>query len=71
MDWLNKFPSPKFRKRYEEKCFRDFKKLGNHDDCRIRYEILQFFIIMTMTNYLTLTKILIYLDSFLKNVNLT
>ena len=39
MDWSNNFPSPKFRKRYEEKCFKQFKKLRNHDDCRIRCEI--------------------------------
>ena len=30
MDWLNK---------YEKKCFEHFKKLRNHDDCRIRYVI--------------------------------
>ena len=39
MDWSNKFPSPKFRKRYEEKRFKHFMKLCNHDDCRIRYQI--------------------------------
>ena len=27
MDWLNK---------YEKKCFEHFKKLRNHEDCRIR-----------------------------------
>ena len=39
MDWSNNFPSPKFRKRDEEKCFKHFMKLRNHDDCRIRYQI--------------------------------
>ena len=39
MDWSNNFPSPKFRKRYEEKCFKHFIKLRNHDDCRIKYLI--------------------------------
>ena len=33
-------------------------------DTKFIMRILQFFIIMTMTNYLTLTKTLIYLDSF-------
>ena len=39
MDWLNNFSSPKFRKRYEEKCFKHFIKLHNHDGCRIRYNV--------------------------------
>ena len=30
MDWLNK---------YEKKCFEPFKKLCNHNDCRIRFVI--------------------------------
>ena len=30
MDWLNK---------YDKKCFEHFKKLCNHEDCRIRYVI--------------------------------
>ena len=52
--------------KYEKKCFEHFKKLRNHDDCRIRFvmTISKFFITMTMTNYLTLIKTLIYLDSF-------
>ena len=25
--------------KYEKKCFEHFKKLCNHDDCRIRYVI--------------------------------
>ena len=25
--------------KYEKKCFEHFKKLRNHDDCRIRYVI--------------------------------
>ena len=39
MDWSNNFSSPKFRKRYEEKRFKDFIKLRNHDDCRIRHNV--------------------------------
>ena len=68
MDWSNKFPSPKFRKRYEEKCFKHFMKLRSHDDCRIRYQIyyddIKTFYYYDDDEYLTLIKTLIYLGSF-------
>ena len=33
-----KLETPKFRKKYEEKCFKHFKQNCDHDDCRIRYK---------------------------------
>ena len=75
MDWSNNFPSPKFRKRYEEKCFKQFKKLRNHDDCRIRCEIyydnITVFYYYDDDELFDVNKDIDILRQFLKNVNLT